>query len=74
MYDNFVVCNLELESLIHEQSILSRRLTALTTDEKQLYLMRGDKINALVNSMRSGRLANRSQRWLIPPVSSVYLN
>jgi hypothetical protein len=74
MYDDFFVCNWELESLLYEQSMLARKLTALTPDEKQLFLMRSEKIDQLLNNMVIGKLANRSRRWLIPPANSAYLN
>jgi hypothetical protein len=74
MYDDFFVCNWELESLLYEQSMLSRKLTALTPDEKQLFLMRSEKIGQLLHNMVIGKLANRAKRWLIPPANSAYLN
>ena len=51
--------NGELESLIYEQSTLTSKVTALTPDEKQLFRVRANRIEQLLNSMISGRPANR---------------
>jgi hypothetical protein len=72
MSDEFVIHNWELESLIYEQSTLIGKATALTAEEKQLFRMRGERIEQLLNSMVCS--ANQQQQLPAHSVSWSYLN
>jgi hypothetical protein len=74
MSDEFVIHNWELERLIYEQSTLVSKATALTPEEKQLFRMRGERIEQLLNSMVGRCSANRQQQLPAHSVSWSYLN
>jgi hypothetical protein len=74
MSDEFVIHNWELESLIYERSTLIDRATALTPEEKQLFRMRGERIEQLLNSMVGRCSANRQQPFPAHSASWGYLN
>ncbi len=74
MYDDFLVHNWELASLIYEQSKLTSKATALTPDEERLFRVRGKRIEQLLKSITSGRPADGKERWRTPPVIWMYLN
>jgi hypothetical protein len=72
MYNDFVLHNWELASLIYEQSALTSKTTALTPEEKELFRVRDQRIQQLLDSIRSGS-ANRGQ-WCTPTGRWIYLN
>jgi len=72
MYEDFVH-HWELAKLIYEQSKLTSKATALTTEEKQLSRERDTRIDQLLQGFISWSVT-RQEKWHTPTVRWIYLN
>jgi hypothetical protein len=73
MYDDCLVHNWELASVIYEQSRLASKATILTPQEKRLFQVLDTRMEQLLSGSINGPL-NRREQWRTPIVSWIYLN
>jgi len=73
MYDDYLVDEWELASVIYEQSRLTSKVTSLTPEEKRLFRVLDTRIEQLLNGSGNGYV-NRREQWRTPIVRWIYLN